>query len=234
MSLRIHPEGWGEVVVENIFQVLNSVHKVFLPCFGQTMNPRALSVAHSDGPPICFKDSALICLSAQDKFWSQYAYQFAHEYCHYQIKGPVPQQLRWFEESLCELASYYFLPKVSALWRTNPPYPNWVSYADEFSKYTKEDAAKATPFNLDFSSDTMTLRQLEKNEYNREKNAYVATALFPVFQESPSLWSAITLIGFIPDGLSFQASLQCWHDKAPTAYRADIKTIARIFSAELS
>ena len=229
MNIHLDGQGWGEAIPENIFKVIGSVDQVFRPCFGSSMNANNLLVVHSDNHPVTYSDHNVILLSAKERRWCQYAYQFAHEYCHFQIGGNVPQQLRWFEESLCELASYFFLPLISDLWKTNPPYPNWRDYAEEFRNYVMLDQQKATPFDLDFSDNPDTLIHLIQNEYDRPKNAYVALKLMPVFESTPDLWSVINNIKNVPKNLTFTESMRCWRDLSPGQFKEDIETIAQVF-----
>ena len=235
MCLNIHldGQGWGEALTSNICAVLESVDHVFRPCFGPSMNTKNLLIVHSDDHPVTYSDHNVILLSAKDRYWCNYAYQFAHEYCHFQIGGRVPQQLRWFEESLCELASYFFLPRIGDLWKTNPPYPNWKDYAEQFKTYTIQDQQKATPFGLDFSDNPNTLVYLIQNEYDRQKNAYVALKLMPVFEATPDLWSVVHIIKNVPKNLTFSESLRCWRKLSPEKFKGDIETIAQIFSLVL-
>lgn len=233
MNIYLDGQGWGEAVLENIREVLRSVDHVFRPCFGSSMNTNDLLVIHSDDHPVTYSNHNVILLNAEDRYWCQYAYQFAHEYCHFQIGGNVPRQLRWFEESLCELASYFFLPRIGNLWKTNPPYPNWQDYAEKFREYSIHDQQKVTPFDLDFSDNSDTLVHLIQNEYDRPKNAYVALKLMPVFEANPELWSVVHIIRNVPKNLSFSESMRCWRDLSPVAFRRDIETIAQLFSVAL-
>lgn len=233
MNLHLDGQGWGEAVRENICAVLESVDHVFRPCFGSSMNTHDLLVIHSDDHPVTYSNHNVILLSVEDRRWNQYAYQFAHEYCHFQIGGNVPQQLRWFEESLCELASYFFLPRIGDLWKANPPYPNWKDYAENFRKYSLHDQQKATPFDLAFLGNPSTLVHLIQNEYDRSQNAYVAIKLLPVFEANPCLWSVVYLIKSIPENLTFSESLRCWRDRTPEGFRKNIGMIAQIFSIVL-
>ena len=233
MNIHLDGQGWGEALTPNICAVLESVDHVFRPCFGPSMNTKDLLVVHSDDHPVTYSDHNVILLSAKDRYWCKYAYQFAHEYCHFQIGGSVPQQLRWFEESLCELASYFFLPLIADLWKTNPPYPNWRSYSEQFRIHVIQDQQKATPFNLDFSANSDVLMHLAGNEYDRQKNAYVAIAMMPVFKANSELWSVVHMIKNIPKHLSFAESMRYWRDLSPKAFRRDIETIAQLFSIML-
>jgi hypothetical protein len=145
----------------------------------------------------------------------------------------VPRQLRWFEESLCELASYFFLPRIGDLWKTNPPYPNWKDYAENFREYSMQDQQKATPFDLVFLDNPSVLMYLIQNEYDRPKNAYVAKKLMPVFEANPCLWSVVHLIKNVPKNSTFSEFLRCWRDLSPEEFRKDIGMIAQIFSIVL-
>ena len=233
MNMYIDGQGWGEADLEDIRAVLESVDHVFRPCFGSSMNTNDLRVIHSDDIPITYSNYNVILLSVEETRWNQYAYQFAHEYCHFQIGGNVPQQLRWFEESLCELASYFFLPRIGDLWKTNPPYPNWKDYAENFLKYSMCDQQKSTPFDLAFLNNPSVLLYLGQNEYDRPKNAYVAIKLLPVFEANPCLWSVVHHIKSVPKNLTFSESLRCWRDLSPEEFRKDIGMIAQIFSIVL-
>lgn len=233
MTILIDPQGWGEARLPDIHQILHSVYQVFIPCFQDTMNPRDVLVVHSADHPVTYRFQGTILLSAHDRFWCNYAYQFAHEFCHFQIRSSVPQQLRWFEESLCELASYYFLPRISALWKTNPPYPHWITYADNFTTYVQKDMQKAEPFDLNFSNNPPILEHLTRNEYDRAKNSYIALKLLPIFDSAPNLWSSIHLLSDIPDGLGLIDSLRRWHNLAPEKHRCSIQQILRVFSIEI-
>ena len=230
MNMHLDGQGWGEAVRENICAVLESVDRVFRPCFGSSMNTNNFLVIHSDDHPVIYCNHNVILLSARDRFWCKYAYQFAHEYCHFQIGGAVPQQLRWLEESLCELASYFFLPRIGDLWKINPPYPNWKDYAESFRIYCIQDQQQATPFELALLGNPDILAHLIQNEYDRPKNAYVALKLMPVFEANPCLWSAVHIIKSVPKNLTFSESLRCWRDLSPEEFRKDIDAIAWIFS----
>lgn len=80
-------------------------------------------------------------MSASNRLWAKYAYQFAHEYCHHQIFSNFINsydQFGWFEESLCELASIHSLKYMAEEWRNNPPYSNWRSYSSSLDEYADE------------------------------------------------------------------------------------------------
>ena len=83
------------------------------------------------------KDPFCIELSVRDRKWNQYAYQFAHEFCHvlsgYENLRDNPNN--WFHESICELASLFTLRKMADRWLAAAPYPNWADYSPHLKNY---------------------------------------------------------------------------------------------------
>ena len=109
MEIIITPGGWGNVELQDICQVLNSVDMAFQPCFGENISRFPVTVIHvqNSDSPYCNRTDRFVYLTTEGTHWCQYAYQFSHEYCHLQIPRKVQSRLRWFEESICELASFY-------------------------------------------------------------------------------------------------------------------------------
>ena len=89
------------------------------------------------GPP---DDPFVIQLTARDLEWSQFAYQFSHEFCHvlsnYENLKANPNN--WFHEAICELASVFTLRRMAERWQTNPPYPNWADYVAALRDYSEK------------------------------------------------------------------------------------------------
>lgn len=190
--------------------------------------------------PNCDRDSGFIFLAVNPNTWDQLAYQLAHEMCHRVIPNDVVRNLRWLEESICELSSYYFLPQLSKYWRrknvnlvykqTNKP------YYPAFEKYVKNDRKKA--IELDLSSFTVLppsdeLKSLIDDCEIREKNAYIATSLFPIFNKYPRTWHAIPLLGALSPDFSLEASLAEWIALSPEESHIGLQKIAQIFGTEI-
>ena len=64
-----------------------------------------------------------VFLSATDTYWSQYVYQFSHELCRIltHFDRYRTHKHKWFEESLCELASLHVLRSLAKVWKEDPP-----------------------------------------------------------------------------------------------------------------
>ena len=139
----------------------------------------------------------VIHLASQDCYWAQYAYQFSHEFCHVlsgyeDLKG---NPNNWFHETICELASAFTLRRMGEQWATHPPYLNWADYSKSLLEYAAERQKReeiqlpiGTTLPNWLSSQESGLR---KDRYQRDKNALVAYALLPIFEELPAGWNAI-------------------------------------------
>ena len=99
--------------------------------------PRTLFRYSKTGPIV-------IQLTSQDRRWNQYAYQFAHEFCHvlsgYEDLKDNPNN--WFHETICELASVFTLRRMAERWPTHPPqylyfggYPGAVPFVRESDRW---------------------------------------------------------------------------------------------------
>lgn len=133
-------------------------------------------------------------LSAWDKYWSQYVYQFSHELCHILTNFDRVQKHRhkWFEESLCELSSLFVLHRLAEIWAESPPAgvfeaadfaPNHREYAEYIGgKYGISSGEDISGWLFE------NIRTLETSSAERELNGAVAVALSDCFREDPSLW----------------------------------------------
>jgi len=205
----------------NVVAVLDSVKKQFSKYF-ERIDERPLHVLcnhpSKTGPETVHETCTIYLYVAPfaadgtiGNFWSQFIYQFSHELCHYMTFGHVIKSMRWFEETLCELASHFFLLEIADSWEVFPPFPNWKDYSMHLRSYQHDSSQNTEPFNtlalLDPQSEI--LKSLEKNEYQRELNRYVALKLLPLFIESPSLWRIVPCLSKLGavENQSFQENL---------------------------
>jgi hypothetical protein len=127
-------------------------------------------------------------------YWCQYAFQYSHEFCH-ALTNPLVDVLGnkgWFEEVICEIASAFTLNRMSLVWQTNPPYPNWITFASSLSQYIddyKNSHRLPTGRSInDFYKANYS--ELEINRNNRATNAVIAYRVplkIPVFKENLTL-----------------------------------------------
>lgn len=216
--------------IEHLLFTLDSVVELFNQYFPEKMNRSlVVSLSSSYGCPICFRSEQKIFLDTTTYSWCQAAYQFSHELCHYMIPSDVCSSLRWFEESICELASYFFVPKLTDLWKEKDISFKTSSgelYANTFVPYIKNDMAKSVPFDI-YSNEN--IEYLEHNCYEREMNKHIANILLPIFSKTPETWHAIPCLCKIPPNQTLLNSLLDWKNLAPSYSHKGIDAILQVF-----
>lgn len=176
----------------------------------------------------------IVKLDTHKTYWSQYAYQWAHELCHvltgFRNDG---RENKWFEESLCELASLYTMRRMSESWEHDPPYSNWKDYRHSLKNYVDkiiDSREKIDPGELSkfYQKHRETLRG---DETKRSLNGAIALALLPLFEQDPSRWEAIRYLNITPakKNLSLRDYFSKWHKDAPKKHQPFIADLARMF-----
>jgi hypothetical protein len=185
-------------------------------------------------------------LDVKDRHWAQFAFQFAHEFCH-ALAGHSndwrerekwirqPKANHWLEESLCETASLFALRAMGQSWKTDPPYANWKSYAPSLTNYAQKrlDAIAAKPpadaeFRAWFGEHEAGLR---KNATDRDKNNVVASRLLPLFEKETAGWESMAYynVGAGKAEKSLTDHFREWSGNAPAALRKFIAQLAAVF-----
>ena len=74
-----------------------------------------------------------ILLTARDRYWCRYVYQFSYQLCHVMTGFDLCKghRYKWFEGSLCELASLFVLYRLARVW-VERPFPDILG-AGEFA-----------------------------------------------------------------------------------------------------
>lgn len=225
MQIIVEPGDWGDALLCDITRLLGDVSSHIEQTLREPIKGTVLVrlAPHYDWTPRTHirsstSDPFTIQLTAQGKLWAKFSYQFSHEFCHV-LSGH--ERLKnnpnnWFHEAICELASVFTLRRMAESWPDNPPYPNWSDYAPSLADYAQNCLAKPErqlPTGLSLSSwldkEEASLRP---DEYQRDKNAIVAYALLPLFEDTPSGWNTIRFLPESNDTLSVY--LHEWHTKA--------------------
>ena len=213
MQISVQPSDWGDASLTDIQVLLTDVAShierslrdpvadVFvIPAPGSNPYP----MTHCRLSP---GDLFRAQLTARDKLWAKFAYQFAHELCHI-LSNPERLQgnpNNWFVEALCELSSVFTLRKMAERWRTQPPYPNWASYAASLAGYPVRMPVASghcyllsNSINLLLSSQEDDLREASTrkefgdfSEIHRDKIAVFSHALLPIFENEPTGWNSV-------------------------------------------
>ncbi|MCP4849041.1 MAG: hypothetical protein GY899_13960 [Verrucomicrobiaceae bacterium] len=242
---RIHLEktGWGEASLNDIKAVLHSSCDSIHRHFADLKEKEVIYVRRNKSGPITLfkrnlRGEVIVELNTGDRFWCQYSYQMAHEFCHVLCRfRPGSQRNLWFEETLCELASIFSLRAMAKDWKTNAPYPNWKGYSEAIHDYVSNLEKQFT------MPDGMTLvdyykeqaEALRKNPTDRPVNGKVALALLSAFETNPEHWPAVAYLnsGKGKDDISFANYLRNWNEQAPPKHSIFIHSIARHFGIDL-
>ena len=224
----------------DVVSVLDSVKFLFSKYF-DNVNKNALTVINewpSDDYPMTIYEENIIYLSVPTVTekgepncdWARFIYQFSHEFCHYMSFGHVPKHMRWFEESICEMASHFFLIESSKLWKSFPPYLHWSSYASSIAEYESKMCGNQQKIDLSnlLNCESSLLGSLQNDEYQRQINRYVALQMLPIFQSTPSLWKIVPHLINLSNTKSFSDSL----NELKKLSNEDTSLILSLFTAQ--
>ena len=100
---------------------------------------------------------------------------------------------KWFEESLCEMASLFVLYKLSELWSENPPPGiNGSRYlAPAHAQYARDTGSKFHPTDISELPQWIeaNVQTLEKSSTERcDLKGVIAVTVLRYFQSDPLLW----------------------------------------------
>ena len=239
-TIKITPNIWGGAKTTDIHKVLLSTARQFLPHFNQD-EPFCIIVNRSKAGPHCTLQKRangeyFVQLNTEKQFWSQYAFQFAHELghiiCGYK-KGD--RSNLWFEETLCETASLFALKGMTKEWNKEPPFPHWKSYGKEFARYAEKRINKYSwPANQSISNWYLKHKNnLQQNPSNRERNVRIASQLLPFFQENPAGWEACSFLNKKKSNkkISFKTYLLEWKKACQTSNQKDfVNNLLNVFN----
>lgn len=179
----------------------------------------------------------VILLDTEGSYWSQYAYQFAHEACHLLCgNGDKDPRHLWFEETLAETASLYALRAMAREWKTKPPYRNWKDYRDSLREYAdktildRPETQELHKVGLPEFFRTHA-RKLEKDAHLRGINGAMAAVLLPLFEKEPKSWEAVRWLNDKPPmrAVTFRDHLAHWHRAVPERHKAFVARVAALY-----
>ena len=148
LQITVKPDKrWGDALTSNIESLCENIALHFQEQLRDEYKLNGkLTIVYNSGGPIAFyrhtfsgkPDEYRIGLKVTDTYWSQFSYQFGHEFCHLlhnfeETPGDDPNQ--WFQEALCELANLWVIRRMSKTWAYRAPYDNWVDYRHALADY---------------------------------------------------------------------------------------------------
>lgn len=250
VSIQVSQDDWGEARTVDIQKVLESAAGELWRYFpNKRLNSITIIYNKEKPKALCKKGPGgeyVVQLSARNRLWSKFAFQFAHEFFHvlsnYEIGcgDNERNQNQWFEETLAEVSSMFVLKKMAITWRSNPPYPHWKDYESALDKYGQDlinQPHRRLPDNKTFVEwFSENQRLLRSDPYLRPKNELIANRLLPLFERSPESWESISYLNLgSPDASnSFQSYLDNWYRSVPTKHKRFVEDVAGTFGMRIA
>ncbi len=210
---------WGGTSLHAVHAVLESAVLVLCDAFGRIPDA-PVRVHPGDGPPMVAwgRRPYWIRISARDTYWCQYVHQFSRELCRVLVNFDRIRHHRhkWFEETLCELASLFVLHRLSERFRHDPPCDvlGARDFAPHFRTHADVIANRAPPPPPDGLSAWLRekLPALEENHADRDLNLTAAAAMLNAFLDDGSLWRDCGSLNLWDAALdrSFAGYLESW------------------------
>lgn len=180
------------------------------------------------------KNEYRINLKVTREPWDQLIFQFAHEYCHLRTnysQSRFERKFKWFEESVAEAASLYFLKQTYQHWLIAPPvsctklYPAAImGYANNrITQFKKENPAV---FQRWFSENLPTLTTASND---RDKNGIIAVSILPLFDAK--LWESTTYLNKWEIGINkdFYEYCESWQRAVPANLSFKLEKLFELF-----
>ena len=241
VTILVEGEGWGSADREEIETLLHAVADELITRRGGVLDQPVL-VTHAPGSPVTLYERGgageyQIRLSARNRSWAQYAYQFGHELCHIMSNFgasagvAVRKRNQWFEEAVCEAAGLYALRSMATRWQIDAPYSAWKDYAPALRGYA--DRLVAEPHRRLPGGVSpgrwlhAKLDVLARDPYRRDDNEVVANLLLPLFERAPEHWAALRYLNLHPADATVDLSryLRHWRSNAPREHRQFIDEV---------
>lgn len=240
LDIRPDQKGWQEDP-KLVKRILNSTARELWKYFPNRKLPPILVTAKG-GPISLFErgenGEIRVKLDTGEAYWAQYAYQFAHEFCHILCNyDDDKSRSKWFEESLCEMASIYAIRRMAESWKTDPPYKGGENFCKSLAEYADQriDVGKL-PEGETFAQWFAREREaLDGRPYQRDKNTVVAVMLLRVFEESPEHWEAVTWLNAVKSTpkQGFRQYLTDWQQHCPPEHQEFVRQLAARFGVAL-
>ena len=210
LDITVEPHtGWGPAPTSNIKALCENVALHFQENLRDEhkVNGKLSIVYNADGPIAFLRtyfggapDEYKVGLTVTDTFWDKFTYQFAHEFCHIMERHDTISDNNpnlWFQESLCMLASIWVLKQMSDTWEYRPPYPNWINYRHQLSKYADANVERpGVQFSGKAEEWLKKWEQLLRDDYRNPFTHHLTVLqlsykFLPIFTDNPEAWNAV-------------------------------------------
>ena len=246
LDITVEPNaGWGSALTSNIKRLCENValhfqeqlrdeHKLDgeLTIVYRSQGPIAFYRSYFGGGPNEYK----IGLKVTDTYWSQFSYQFGHEFCHLmhnhdKIYEAIPANPNdWFQEAICELASLWVIRRMSETWADRAPYNNWVDYRFALADYANNwmisrPEVQYSGTGADWLKEWEDrMRRDEPGAFTYARVSQLSYKFLPIFEENPEAWNAVRQMPASTGKIS--EYMKNWYDAVDTEDKEFVKAIA--------
>jgi len=241
---RVEPEGFN-ASERDIKALLDSAACTMWRYFPTAkIEPLVITRGH-EGPITLFRRNdrgeIVMRLDTGNTYWSQYVYQFGHEFCHILcgFRADSPGN-KWFEETLCETASLFVLRAMARSWQNDPPYPNWKDYRDSLRQYADDVACQRDQLDVIAEKGLGAFYRANREAFRkepclRELNGAMAVVLLRLLEKEPEHWEAVRGLNSGPSTPDEPLALyfRRWHNAMPVKHKPFVKHIARLYGIAL-
>lgn len=215
---------------EMVYRLLQQVQIDFSCWIGsQVFSTCDCYLFYQDGHPSIYdmgKFCHRICLHVTGDDWWRWVYQFAHEYCHHLVNGPMVKDFRglyWFEEVICDLSALCHLDRLIALCG--------ILQIDSRIRDLIASSRKANSGTVQ-SNCQEYLRQhtdeLGRPSCQWEIYSNLSTTMMPLFQENPCLWKIILHFGDMRRWPTLDALFRHLREMADDSYSLSLEKLKRL------
>lgn len=241
LTITVEPDRrWGDAPTSNIKRLCENVAMHFQEHLRDEYKLSGqLTVVYYEYPVAFYKsffdggpDEYQVGLTVTDTYWSQFAYQFGHEFSHVlqdhdRITRNNPNS--WFHESLCELATLWAISRMSETWEDRPPYRNWANYRHSLASYANNLKNRAEVQYSGTGAEWLTewedrMRSDESDVFLYSRVVQLSYKFLPIFEENPEAWNIIRQMPATRGKMS--EYMQDWYDRVDTEDQPFVKAIA--------
>lgn len=244
LEITVKPnKGWGKVSTSNIKELCKNVslhfqeqlrdeHKIDgkLTIVYRAQGPVAFYRNFFGGNPNEYK----IGLKVTDTHWSQFSYQFAHEFCHILMRHDTTHLNNpniWFYESLCELANLWVIRRMGETWSWRAPYKGWQGWRHNLTNYAnhllnRQEIQYNGTGKQWLNKWESKMREDINTHFDYAKVSQLSYKFLRIFEKNPEAWNAVRQIPASKQKMD--KFMSEWYNKVDIADKQFVKDIAKV------
>ena len=205
LNITVQPHrSWGNAPTSNIKALCENVALHFQEQLrDENKVEEKIIIFYNSGNPIAKHSTTRpneyqVGLTVTGTYWSRFAYQFGHEFCHilHRFEKSPDGPNDWFYESICELANLWVIKRMGKTWAYRAPYANWVDYRHALLSYAdgllKAPNTQYTGTGKEWLQEwEERMRRKESGVFRYDRVAQLSYKFLSIFEENPEAWNAV-------------------------------------------